>query len=186
MKTLSAPGVNDQVQLRFYPVGHFLSPDNSKATACPPSGNDKDCVGDKFESCLLQAACGGLVCQPTEQLRLAKFLHCFEGESASSPASAQPCTIKAGFDEATLATAASCASNATRADQAFASVQLAARSGMKDAKCFPWIVIDGVIKSKDPAGGCFGQDAGTTPLLPPLCDALQQKGAQMPPACVGL
>jgi len=159
------------VQLNFFPVGHFLSGTNgtaANAQSCPTAGNDKDCVGDKYESCLLSEMCGGVACNSTSQMRLASFLECFEGKNDAAPTATLPCASAAGFD---VAAVAACASDESRANAAFAAVQTAAKKGLSGASCFPWIVVDGEVESKDPSAGCFGKDAATAPLLPILCKA---------------
>ena len=169
--------MNEATELRFYPVGGFPK---SGTVDCPSSGNDADCSGDKYEACLLHVACGGLVCDAAKQLKLAQFLACFEGDYDSAPAQAATCATKVGFDAAAIK---SCAADPLASAAAFDAVQAAGHAGMQAAKCFPWIVIDGVVMSKDPEQGCFGVDAGTAPLLAMVCDAVKAAGVEVPPGC---
>lgn len=175
--------MNEEVELSFFPVGHFLtnSTHGANAAACPNFGEDKHCQGDKFEACILQEVCGGVHCEADDQVKLADFLACFEGGNRSKMASAHPCAAKAGIRK--LDTVMACASNSSRSDSAFAAVREAAKPGMANAKCFPWVVIDGTVASTDPREGCFGKDAGTAPLLPMLCDAIGKGGQPAPAGC---
>ena len=166
------------MQLSFFPVGGFAKGNGS--VTCPSSGNDAHCSGDKFESCLLHIACGGVKCEPKDQLNLANFLKCFEADHDSAPEHAAACASAAGFDVAAIN---ACASDPTSANAAFDAVQSAAKEGMVGATCFPWIVVDGVVKSTDPEEGCFGKDAGTAPLLPLLCAAIKSSGGDLPAGC---
>jgi len=172
-------GVNEEVELGFYPVGGFSNPKINKTVTCPPVGADKDCQGDKYESCLLHTFCGGVSCKPKEQLQLAHFLDCFEGEHQSAIDKADGCATAAGFDTSKVS---GCLGDETAKEAAFAAVQTAA-GDMSRFICFPWIEVDGQVESKDPQGGCFGPDAGTYPLLPIICAAAKAAGAPTPKAC---
>ena len=123
-------------------------------------GDDKDCQGDKYEACILQTFCGGGNCSASDQLKLANFLACYEGTALT----ADKCAAAAGFDVEAI--------KACDQRTAFGMVQAAAAAGMANAQCFPWIVINGNVESKDPSGGCFGEDAGTADLLGLLCAAM--------------
>lgn len=164
------------MELRFFPVGGF----SGTPTDCPQSGSDKGCQGDKYEACLLHTACGGISCPAAEQLKLASFLECFEGQNASAMDAAEPCAAKAGFD---VSAVRACDRSPVQAAAAFAAVQAAASKGKKGMKCFPWIVIDGTVESKDPTEGCFGKDPSTAPLLPLLCHAIEASGTAPPAGC---
>ena len=160
------------MDLHFFPVGYF-----PKERRCPGFGEDAGCQGDKYEACVLQTFCGGPNCSSSDQIKLANFLACYEGGSspASFPGTADKCAALAGFDVDAI--------KACDGSAAFEMVQEAAAAGMANAKCFPWIVIDGVVQSKDPSEGCFGKDAGTADLLGLLCAAMQ--GSGRPAGCSG-
>ena len=153
---------------------------NGTSAGCPTTGNDKFCQGDKYEACLLQAACGGVSCPAAAQMQLATFLQCFEGQHASDPSTAEPCASRAGFDVAAVRT---CASSDAKSQAAFAKVQSAAKKGMEGAKCFPWIVVNDEVESRDPTEGCFGKDAATAPLLRILCKAIHESNRTAPAGC---
>lgn len=159
--------------LSFYPVGHFPTRN------CPTGGSDADCVGDKYEACLLETACGGVSCEAAEQQRLASFLNCFEYEHGSDMSFSASCAAAAGFD---IKAISECVSSPVRSGRAFDAVAAAAKAGMANASCFPWIVIDGEVASTDPEGGCFGEDPLNAPLLQMLCKAMGKSGI-LPPGC---
>ena len=122
--------MNDVTELSFFPVGGFSK--SGKTVTCPTSGHDADCSGDKYEACLLKIVCGGVVCEAADQLRLAQFLQCFEGEFDSAPAQAATCATKAGFDANLIK---SCTSDPDASAAAFDAVQTAAHAGMQSAVC---------------------------------------------------
>ena len=168
------------VTLTFLPVGGFPRNGTRECEHLPPGTPDSKCSGDRYEACILEVECGGLSCPPTQQLKLARFLNCFEGERNANISAADMCASASGFSPHRIHT---CTDAETAAKAAFAKVLAAAASGMATAKCFPWIVVDGVAQSDDPTEGCFGKDAGRTPLLPILCASARAHGSPLPVAC---
>jgi len=172
--------VNAATQLSFFPAGGFSNPGYNKTVECPSSGADADCKGDKYEACLLSEYCGGVTCDADVQLKLAKFLACFEGEHDSAMSAADSCLTASGLSTSKVH---KCLDSATSKGKAWSMVQAAASTDLPNIKCFPWIEVAGVVESKDFTHGCFGVDAGTTPLLPLLCKAAKAGGITPPAAC---
>ena len=153
----------------FYPAGGFSDPSYNKTVDCPPSGSDANCQGDKYEACILHTLCGGVSCKSSsDQLKLATFLHCFEGVHSGQLSDADGCASSAGLSVKTIR---GCYDDDDSKAAAWAALQSAAAPTLPGIKCFPWIEVNGVVESKSYTKGCFGTDAAKTPLLPLICDA---------------
>lgn len=172
--------MNDVVQLSFYPVGGFSNPDIQKSVNCPNHGNDVNCTGDMYESCMLQEFCGGVACPSEQQLMLVKFLDCFENLHDSNMSMADTCAQQAGFD---VTKVRSCFDNHAAADSAWQTIVNESKAIMPTMHCFPWVLLNGEVISTDPNGGCLGQDAGTYPLLQELCGAAIVANLDTPAVC---
>jgi len=173
------------VSLSFYPVGSFIDPETNE-TACLPIGTDKDCITDKYETCLQQSLCPGGVgsCPPQEQMKLVRFLGCFEADHHSDMSFADQCAVASNISASAVH---ECFDDAVQQGAAWDALQQAARQDLLSATCFPWIMVGGEVVSTDPDHGCFGNDAATTPLLPLLCAAAPAAGvAPLPAACAAL
>jgi len=168
MSTLLVDGVNDIVQLSFYPVGGFSNPETGKTVKCASHGVDANCTGDIYESCILSQFCGGVSCESAEQLQLVKFLNCFEHENGSNMNFADSCAQQVGFDVPKIH---ACFDDETASMAAFDMVVAGANDTISSMQCFPWVKLDGTVISTDPHGGCLGEDAGTFPLLETFCNS---------------
>lgn len=166
--------------LSFFPVGGFSNPGINKTVECPPSGTDADCQGDKYEACILDTACGGVSCPAKEQFQLATFLDCFEGQHSSQMVMADSCAADAGLN---ITLIRDCFDDAGAKEAAWLALQITAAAALPSVKCFPWIEVEGKVESLDYTHGCFGKDAGTTPLLPLICAAAAAGAAPVPEAC---
>lgn len=175
--------MNAATRLSFYPAGGFSNPDYNKTVQCPDFGADADCAGDKYEACILSSFCKGVSCAPVEQLKLAAFLQCFEGEHESAMDSADGCLKAAGLS---VAPVRACFADDAKKAAAWKTVQSAASAALPSIKCFPWIEVEGAVESKDYTHGCFGVDAAKTPLLLLLCAGAKQAGVPLPSACAAL
>lgn len=181
LKTLKTPGVNDVVELTFWPTGGgFFSVKAQKYVGCPSKGNDQDCIGDAYESCLLKQFCDGPTCPSKEQLQLATFLECFEYQHDSNMSFADSCAKDAGFDVPTLH---ECFDNETSRLAAYEMITDGANKTGQDIKCFPWVVLNSEVISTDPEGGCLGADAGTYDLLAAFCNASKKVGNAIDAVC---
>ena len=89
LNTLLSPGINDLVHFSYIPVNHY-APNGSYI--CEEDGQSLDCKGQQFDACLTYTACWWdaddhfdpyTVCRPEDQLKLAKYLQCFEGPFAN-------------------------------------------------------------------------------------------------------
>lgn len=151
-----------------------------KYVGCPSSGNDKDCVGDEYESCLLSEFCGGPTCPAKEQLQLAEFLECFEHQHEANMSFADSCATAAGFDTAKLH---ECFDDNTSRLAAYENITDGANATDQDIGCFPWVVLNDKVISTDPEGGCLGEDAGTYDLLAAFCNASREAGQEIAAVC---
>jgi len=171
--------MNDAVELSFYPLGGFSNPTYNKTVSCASSGVDANCTGDIYESCLLKQFCGSVACPAGPQLKLSKFLDCFEGVHASNMSYADSCAQQSGFD---LDAQHACFHDESKANAAWQMVLDAASAVTPTIQCFPWVSLDGTVISVDPTGGCLGEDAGTYPLLQTLCAAAENSTTVATPA----
>lgn len=169
---LSQPGVNEIVEMSFYPVGG----------QCPESGTDADCEGDKYQACVLDTQCGGASCHAPQQLGFAQFLHCFEVEHDLAMDAADDCASAAGFD---VSAVRGCVDDESANAAAFASVIDGAGEVLETLNCYPWVTLDGEVLSDQPEAACLGQDSSTYPLLDDICRAADQRGLTTPVACEG-
>jgi len=160
-------GVNDLVQLSFYPVGGFSNPQYNKTVKCATHGVDANCTGDIYESCILKQFCGGVTCEPDAQLKLVEFLNCFEHENGSNMSFADSCAQQVGLDVPKIHM---CFDDDSASSAAFDMVLAAASDELSGMECFPWVKLDGTVISTDPNGGCLGENAGTFPLLETFCN----------------
>ena len=151
----------------FYPAGGFSDPSYNKTVDCPPSGSDPNCQGDKYEACILHTLCGGVSCKSSaDQLKLATFLHCFEGVHSGQLSDADGCASSAGLSVKTIR---GCYDDDDSKAAAWAALQAAAAPTLPGIKCFPWIEVNGVESSPTPKAAL-----GPTPRrrqLPLICDA---------------
>lgn len=151
-----------------------------KYVGCPSRGEDKDCIGDQYESCLLSEFCGGPTCPAKEQLQLAEFLECFEHQHDANMSFADSCATAAGFDTAKLH---ECFDDNTSRLAAYENITNGANATGQDIVCFPWVVLDDKVISTDPDEGCLGQDAGTYDLLAAFCNASRDAGKEIAAVC---
>jgi len=168
---LSLPGVNDIVDLSFFPL---------VVSDCPDSGRDADCEGDKYQACVLDTQCNGVSCSTSQQLQLAQFLHCFEAENDVDMDAADGCASAAGFDAAAVR---GCFNDEGALEEAYGAVLRAAGRELDAMQCFPWVTLDGEVLSTQVAAACLGEDASVYPLLDDICRAAGDKGLPMPAAC---
>lgn len=181
LRTLRTPGVNDVVQLTFWPTGGgFYSTKVQKIVGCPSKGNDKDCIGDQYESCLLSEFCGGPRCPAKEQLQLAEFLECFEHQHDANMSFADSCATTAGFDTAKLH---ECFDDDTSRLAAWNNITNGAKATGQVIGCFPWVVLNDKVISTDPEEGCLGENAGTYDLLQAFCNASFEAGSEIAAVC---
>lgn len=180
LTTLQAAGMNDAVELSFYPVGGFSNKEYNKTVSCASTGVDANCTGDIYEACILQQFCKGVACPSAEQLEVVDFLHCFETINRANMSFADGCAKSAGLEVSKIH---ECFDDSAAAKAAFDMVLDAATDTLPTTKCFPWVKLEGVLLSTDPDEGCLGKDAGTYPLLDTLCNATGPADVHAPAAC---
>lgn len=180
LTTLQAPGMNDAVNLSFYPVGGFVNADYNKSVHCASEGVDANCTGDIYESCILSQFCGGVSCPAAYQLGLVAFLHCFETLHDANLTFADGCAEGAGLDVSKIH---ECFDDPVSSQAAIHIVLDGAAEVIPTMQCFPWVELEGTVISTDPEGGCLGEDAGTYPLVQTLCNATASANLQAPAAC---
>lgn len=169
---LSLPGVNEIVELSFYPLGGN----------CPESGRDAECEGDKYQACVLDTQCSGVSCDASQQLGLAQFLYCFEVEHNLAMDAADDCSSAAGFD---VSAVRGCFDDDSATAAALTEVNKGAREALETMQCYPWVMLDGEVLSTQPDAACLGQDASTYPLLDDICRAADEREVTAPAACSG-
>lgn len=151
--------MNDAVELSFFPI----------SSRHPISQYD---AGDAYESCVLKTICGGVTCPPGDQLKLAKFLDCFEGQYRGDQDAADGCAKAAGLDVATID---ACYSSEDAHNAAMQMVH-AADHHSSEAPCLPWVRLDGMALSNKTNPACLGKNASTYPLVDTLCTEALARG----------
>lgn len=180
LKTLQAPGMNDAVELSFYPVGGFSNADINKTVSCKDHGVDANCTGDIYESCILTQFCGGVSCPAAYQLELVAFLHCFETLHDANLTFADSCAEGAGLDVSKIH---ECFDDPVASQAAFQVVLDGAAAVIPTMHCFPWVELEGTVISTSYDVGCLGENAGTYPLVQTLCNATASANVRAPAAC---
>jgi hypothetical protein len=173
-KALTTKGVNEIVDFVFWPVGIF------PGSKCVSAGSDENCQMDRLEACLLQKiGCLGGNCTTSTQAELATFLNCFEGENgrAKTLASAKTCASTSGID---FTATEACYNSADESAKAFALVTDGAKDGLKGAKCFPWVTLDGKLYSDASSESCVPADDQKN-IIAAVCKAYN---GTKPAACV--
>merc|ERR1712194_718703 len=94
---------------------------------------------------------------------------------------ADSCATASGLDAD--AVQSKCFSIPAKKQAAWNAITVASKAVVASAKCFPWIRLEEKSVCNDPDHGCFGHNASTTPLLPILCKAAQEKHLPLPAAC---
>lgn len=158
---MSLPGVNEATIFKFFPVG--------------------DTLGDRYEACVMKVHCSfGGVCQPLVQMNFIRFLACFEGTHKSSMSFAGSCLTASGLGTENVD---ACYNDPAAREAAHTVLVEDSQLSASNLGCYPWILLENAVLSHDPKHGCFGENAATTPLLPPLCEAMGVKGESLPEAC---
>lgn len=188
LSALQTEGVNEVVQLTFWPTGGgSYDQKTGNFTNCP-TGNvnesivDEDCIGDQYESCLLMEFCGGSTCKAAEQLQLVKFLACFEHEHKADMNFAVSCATKAGFD---ATKSQKCLDdkddNKTRL-AAYETITKGANATGQNVTCFPWVLLNNQTLSSG-TGACLGDNASSYELIPAFCKAMLLDGVALEAVC---
>ena len=134
-----------QVNFTYFPVNH-VDPATG-AFEC----EDLDCPSTRYDGCMMDGLCYGRAggCDAATQMKIAKFLACFEGPFANTEREVnasrrEPCFLEAGLDFAPVRT---CYEDAERADAIAARLNASKAAMMArlgpDPGYFPHIFVDG-------------------------------------------
>ena len=134
-----------QVNFTYFPVNH-VDPATG-AFEC----EDLDCPSTRYDGCMMDGLCYGRAggCDAATQMKIAKFLACFEGPFANTEREVnasrrEPCFLEAGLD---FAPVRACYEDAERADAIAARLNASKAAMMArlgpDPGYFPHIFVDG-------------------------------------------
>jgi len=136
------------VNFAYLPVNHVNA--TSGKYICEVDGEDLDCEGTKFDTCLVSTYCWYGNCSRSTQRQISKFLKCFEGPYANTElvpdiSRRQPCMHEAGLD---FEKVQNCATTPSQVNQLMGTLNASKSSMMAslgpNPGYFPHIFVNGV------------------------------------------